>query len=332
MTSVLVTGVAGFIGSNLVRNILETTNWSIIGLDAIRDPANRESITGLDPEIFSLFELELSGQKEIMEVAEGQDVIIHLAAEAHNDQCLIHPKKFVDSNVLGTFHLLESARQFDIRLHHVSTDEVFGDLPLESNLSFSGSSPCAPSSPHSATKTASDHLMRAWVRSFGIAATISNCSNNYGKFQHIEKFIPRQITNILSGIRPNIYGSGQNVRDWIHVDDHEDALKLILEKGNIGETYLIGTNGEMSNLEVLKILLEATGRQANCYDTTPDRPSHDLRYSINSQKLKSELGWNPPKRDFSNELMELVNWYSLNRSWWGEAMGTLEGAYRKEGT
>jgi dTDP-glucose 4,6-dehydratase len=278
-----------------------------------------------------MVEADLASQEGLSEIVEGHDAIIHLAAESHNDNSLRNPKPFIDSNVMGTFNLLEAVRQFGIRFHHVSTDEVFGDLPLGSPTKFSESTPYQPSSPYSASKAASDHLVRAWVRSFGIAATISNCSNNYGKYQHIEKFVPRQITNLISGLRPKIYGSGLNVRDWIHVDDHIDALKLILNNGKIGETYLIGTDGEMSNIEVLRVLLAATGHEPDYFDATPDRSGHDLRYAIDSHKLRSDLGWNPTKRDFSVELNKLVEWYTKNTSWWIDAKKAVEESYEKEG-
>lgn len=330
MTKILVTGAAGFIGSNLVRNLIETTDWSVTGLDAFKYAANPQSLAGLDSRRFSIIEADLAFPEGLFEIVEGHDAIIHLAAESHNDNSLRNPRPFIDANVMGTFNLLEAVREFDVRFHHVSTDEVFGDLPLDSNTKFSESTPYRPSSPYSASKAASDHLVRAWVRSFGIAATISNCSNNYGRYQHVEKFIPRQITNIISGLKPKLYGSGRNVRDWIHVDDHVDALKLVLNKGKIGETYLVGTNSEMSNLEVLRVLLTATGQPEDYFETIADRPGHDLRYAIDSLKISSELGWDPPKRDFTLELIELFDWYSNNHLWWGDTKKSVEDSYERE--
>ena len=200
---------------------------------------------------------------------------------------------FVETNVVGTFTLLEAVRRHDKRLHHISTDEVYGDLELDDPERFTEATPVNPSSPYSATKAGADLLVRAWIRSFGIKATVSNCSNNYGPRQHVEKFIPRQITNILEGTRPKLYGSGLNVRDWIHVDDHNDAVIAILEQGRLGETYLIGADGELNNRDIVALILELMGKPADWFDHVDDRPGHDLRYAIDSTKLRAETDWRP---------------------------------------
>ena len=222
---------------------------------------------------------------------------MHFAAESHNDNSLDDPWPFVQTNLVGTYQLLEAVRAHGKRLHHISTDEVFGDLELDDPARFHEQTPYNPSSPYSSTKAGSDLLVRAWVRSFGVQATISNCSNNYGPYQHVEKFIPRQITNLLGGERPKLYGSGQNVRDWIHVDDHNAAVHAILDRGANGETYMIGADGELDNRTVLELILELMDQPRDAYDHVTDRPGHDLRYAIDSAKLREELGWSPRYTD-----------------------------------
>jgi dTDP-glucose 4,6-dehydratase len=259
------------------------------------------------------------------------DVVVHFAAESHNDNSLSDPRPFVDTNIVGTFTLIEAARRHGTRFHHISTDEVYGDLELDDPGRFTESTPYNPSSPYSSTKAGSDLLVRAWVRSFGLQATLSNCSNNYGPFQHIEKFIPRQITNILSGIRPKLYGTGNNVRDWIHADDHSSAVLRIVERGEIGETYLIGADGEKSNLELLQIILDAMGQPDDSFDFVKDRPGHDLRYAIDSTKLRTDLEWQPRFTRFDEGIAATIDWYTENRSWWENDKKAVEEFYRAKG-
>jgi dTDP-glucose 4,6-dehydratase len=218
-----------------------------------------------------------------------------------------------------------------MRLHHVSTDEVYGDLELDDPKRFTESTPYNPSSPYSATKAGADMLVRAWVRSYGVRATISNCSNNYGPYQHIEKFIPRQITNVLTGRRPKLYGSGENVRDWIHVDDHNSAVRRILEKGQIGRTYLIGSEGERDNLTVLRTLLQMMGREPDDFDHVTDRRGHDLRYAIDPSTLCDELCWAPKHTDFDGGLRATIDWYRANESWWRPLKDAAEARYEERG-
>ena len=218
---------------------------------------------------------------------------MHFAAESHVDNALDDPVPSVYTNVIGTFTILEAVRRYGVRLHHISTDEVYGDLELDDPKRFTESTPYDPSSPYSATKAGADMLVRAWVRSYGVRATISNCSNNYGPYQHVEKFIPRQITNVLTGRRPKLYGNGANVRDWIHVEDHNSAVRRILERGQIGRTYLISAEGERDNLTVLRTLLKMMGRDPDDFDHVPDRVGHDLRYAIDPSTLYDELDWTP---------------------------------------
>jgi dTDP-glucose 4,6-dehydratase len=256
---------------------------------------------------------------------------VHFAAESHNDNSLRDPEPFVRTNVVGTFTILEAVKRHGVRLHHISTDEVYGDLELDDPAKFTPDTAYNPSSPYSATKAGADLLVRAWVRSFGIAATISNCSNNYGPYQHIEKFIPRQITNVLAGLRPKLYGAGENVRDWIHVDDHNRAVWTIIDRGRVGETYLIGADGELSNKAVLETILELMGKPADWYDHVTDRAGHDLRYAIDATKLRTELGWQPRYEDMRAGLEQTVEWYAQHPDWWQAAKDGVEARYSAVG-
>jgi dTDP-glucose 4,6-dehydratase len=256
------------------------------------------------------------------------DLIVHFAAESHVDNSLHDPEPFVRSNIIGTYTLLEAVRRHGGRFHHISTDEVFGDLQLDAAEQFTEATPYDPSSPYSATKAGSDMLVRAWARSFGVAATISNCANNYGPYQHVEKFIPRQITNILRGDRPKLYGSGENVREWTHVDDHNAAVHLILSQGKIGETYLIGSGDECSNKQIMRLILELMDQPADAYDYVPDRPGHDLRYSNNTTKIRTELGWQPSYGDIRSGLAATIDWYRHNEWWWKPRKEATEARYQ----
>jgi dTDP-glucose 4,6-dehydratase len=264
-------------------------------------------------------------------LVEGVDAVVHYAAESHNDNSLSDPAPFIQTNIVGTFTLLEAARRTGVRFHHVSTDEVYGDLELDDPKRFTEDTPYQPSSPYSASKAGSDHLVRAWVRSFGVRATISNCSNNYGPWQHIEKFIPRQITEVVDGRRPRVYGDGRNVRDWIHTEDHSSAVLTILEKGVIGETYLIGADGERSNLDVVRAILRHFGRPEDEIEFVTDRAGHDRRYAIESGKLRSQLGWQPAYRDFEAGLADTIEWYVANEAWWRPAKAATEASYAAKG-
>lgn len=235
------------------------------------------------------------------------------------------------TNLVGTFTVLEAVRRHGVRLHHISTDEVYGDLALDDPGRFREDSPYRPSSPYSATKAGSDHLVRAWSRSFEIAATISNCSNNYGPWQHIEKFIPRQITSVIDGGRPKLYGVGHNVRDWIHVADHSSAVLAIIERGRIGETYLIGADGERDNLSVIRAILRHFGRAEDDFDYVTDRAGHDVRYAIDPSKLRDELQWRPSFGDFDQGLHQTIEWYQAHEAWWRPHKASIEAAYAAKG-
>ena len=328
---ILVTGGAGFIGSNFVHHVVANTDHTVTVLDKLTYAGNRASLAGLPADRVELVVGDILDGALVDELAARHDAIVHYAAESHNDNSLADPSPFVQTNVVGTFTLLEAARKHDVRFHHISTDEVYGDLELDDPERFTEATAYNPSSPYSSTKAGSDLLVRAWVRSFGVRATISNCSNNYGPYQHVEKFIPRQITNVLRGERPKLYGSGENVRDWIHADDHSSAVLTILDKGVLGETYLIGADGEKNNREVVELILTELGQPSDAYDLVTDRPGHDLRYAIDSTKLRTELGWQPQFADFASGLADTIRWYRDNEAWWAPQKDQTEARYREQG-
>jgi dTDP-glucose 4,6-dehydratase len=329
MERILVTGGAGFIGSNFVHHVLEHTDARVTVLDKLTYAASPEALAGLDR--VELVEGDIADAVVVDKLVAATDAVVHFAAESHNDNSLDDPSPFIRTNLLGTFTILEAVRKAGARLHHVSTDEVYGDLELDDPKRFTEDTPYNPSSPYSATKAGSDHLVRAWVRSFGVRATLSNCSNNYGPWQHVEKFIPRQITEVLLGRRPRLYGSGQNVRDWIHTADHSSAVLTILERGRVGETYLVGADGEQSNIDVVRMILRLMGRPEDDFEQVNDRAGHDLRYAIESGKLRSELGWEPRFQDFESGLADTIAWYRDHEEWWGPHKEKTEAAYAAKG-
>jgi len=330
--NILVTGGAGFIGSNFVRYVYrERPDWHITVIDLLTYAGNKENLRGLDENRISFIHGDICDQKIIEDAVASCDSVVHFAAESHNDNSLHSPWPFVNTNVVGTYQLLEAVRKYKKRLHHISTDEVYGDLELDDPNKFNENTAYNPSSPYSSTKASSDLLVRAWVRSFSVQATISNCSNNYGPYQHVEKFIPRQITEILVGNKPKLYGTGQNVRDWIHTDDHSSAVLTILEHGVIGETYMIGANGEKNNKEVVELILKLMNKDVDDYDHVDDRPGHDMRYAIDSTKLRTKLGWEPKYTDFESGLDNTIKWYQENESWWQPQKATTEIKYKELG-
>lgn len=330
--NILVTGGCGFIGSNFVHYVVNThPDVHITVLDALTYAGNIENIKGLPEDRVTFMHGNICDADLLDRLIPGHDAIVHYAAESHNDNSIANPAPFLETNVDGTFKLLQAARKYDVRYHHISTDEVYGDLALDDPHRFTEETPYNPSSPYSSTKASSDLLVRAWHRTFGVKATISNCSNNYGPYQHVEKFIPRQITNILEGQRPKLYGDGLNVRDWIHTDDHSSAVWTILTKGVIGETYLIGADGERNNITVLKSILRAMGQPEDAFELVKDRPGHDRRYAIDSTKLRTQLGWQPQHTDFAEGLEQTINWYTDNRQWWEAAKAKTEKRYQGQG-
>ena len=335
MTKMLITGGAGFIGSNFVHYTLsQRPEYELTVIDKLTYAGNPDNLKAVLDKIN--FVTGNICDRELMDkLVSETDIVVHFAAESHNDNSLRDPWPFVETNIIGTYTILEAVRKHDKRLHHISTDEVFGDLELDDPNRFTEETPYNPSSPYSSTKAGSDHLVRAWIRSFGIKATISNCSNNYGPYQHIEKFIPRQITNILSDIKPKLYGTGEQVRDWIHVDDHNSAVHLIIDKGTLGDTYIIGAdNDHVNNKAVIEMICELMGKPRDWYEHVNDRPGHDMRYAMNSTKLREELGWQPEYTDqngMQDGLKQTIEWYDQNREWWQADKRSVEDIYAKQG-
>ncbi|MGB0833774.1 MAG: dTDP-glucose 4,6-dehydratase [Psychrobium sp.] len=351
---ILITGGAGFIGSAVVRYIIENTNDTVINVDKLTYAGNLESLSSIENSTRYYFEK--------VDICDGQSIslilnkykpnkIMHLAAESHVDRSIDGPAEFIDTNVVGTLTLLEEARSYwqnlslelksEFRFHHISTDEVYGDLEGPEDL-FTESTPYAPSSPYSASKAASDHLVRAWYRTYGLPTLVTNCSNNYGPYHFPEKLIPLMILNALQGRELPIYGNGQQIRDWLYVEDHARALYLVACEGNVGETYNIGGHNEKTNLEVVKtickLLEELVPENPFSLDSgnvkgfeglisyVEDRPGHDIRYAIDASKIHRELGW-LPKESFESGIRKTVIWYLNNKGWWSRV---LDGSYSLE--
>ncbi len=324
----MVTGAAGFIGSNFVHHVLrERPDWQVTVLDLLTYAGNQANLEPVKDKV-EFVRGDITDAELVDNLVSKNDAVVHFAAESHVDNSLAGPWPFVHTNIIGTYHILEAVRKHGKRLHHISTDEVYGDLELDDPAKFTETTPYNPSSPYSASKAGSDLLVQAWVRSFGVAATLSNCSNNYGPYQHVEKLIPRNITNILLGIKPKLYGEGKNVRDWIHAEDHSSAVLTILEKGDIGETYMIGADGEKNNKEVIELILELMGKNPNDYEHVTDRPGHDLRYAIDATKIRSKLGWKPKYTDFRSGLTDTIKWYRENENWWKPGKEATEAKYK----
>jgi dTDP-glucose 4,6-dehydratase len=327
----LVTGGAGFIGANFVHSTVRGyPEDSVTVLDALTYAGSRESLKPLADAV-RLVQGDITDAALVSQLVAESDAVVHFAAETHNDNSLANPAPFLRSNVIGTFTLLEAVRHHDVRFHHISTDEVYGDLELDDPNRFNERTPYNPSSPYSSTKAAADMMVRAWARSYGARVTISNSPNNYGPYQHVEKFIPRQITNVLTGRRPKLYGSGINVRDWIHVDDHNNAVRRILTDGQIGRTYLIGAENEHDNLSVLQTILRLMDRDPDDFDHVADRAGHDLRYAIDPTVMFTELDWKPEHTDFEEGLRVTIQWYRENESWWGPLKDAVEAGYARFG-
>lgn len=309
MNHVLVTGGAGFIGSNFVRRTLDTRpEVTITVLDSLTYAGSLQNLADLQDR-FEFVHGDILDRNLVHDLVARSDVVLNFAAESHNDNSLSKPEPFIDTNIKGTFELIQAAVKFDKRFHQISTDEVYGDLPLKSRRKFTPNSPYKPSSPYSASKAAADHLVHSWIRSFGLAGTISNCSNNFGPYQHPEKLIPRTILLAASGHRPKVFGTGENIRDWIYVDDHTDGIWAILDRGRVGETYLLGADSERSNLQVVGSILEALGKSPDFIEFVPDRPGHDLRYALDHRKTTTELGWQPSSSSFEERLPALLTHY-----------------------
>lgn len=315
---VLVTGGAGFIGTNLVHYWMRShPEDEVTVVDALTYAGRRDSLQDLDNNPRFSFRQENIGDAVMMEkTVAGADLVLNLAAESHNDRAIANPLPFVTTNVLGTAVLLEACRKTDVkRFHHVSTDEVYGSLELDDTGRFTESSPYRPRGPYSASKAASDHLVRAWSETYGLPVTISNCGNNFGPYQFPEKLIPLAITRLIRNLPVPLYGDGKNVRDWIYVEDHIAAIDVISHRGRLGATYLVSAEQEMSNRSVIDILTRMFGRGSDTIEFVQDRPGHDRRYALDPTRLKSELGWTA-RTNFREALARTVKWYQEHRDWW----------------
>ena len=315
----LVTGGAGFIGSNFILYWLKKyPEDKIINLDALTYAGNLDNLKAIEKnENYKFIQENICNKERVNEIisTEKPDAIIHFAAESHVDRSISGPEEFIKTNILGTFNLLEAAcKNNNIRFHHISTDEVFGSLG-PNDPRFNEATIYDPRSPYSVSKASSDHLVRSYFHTFGLPITISNCSNNYGPLQFPEKLIPFFITNLMEGKKVPLYGDGENIRDWLFVEDHCEAIDLILKKGKIGETYCIGGNSEKTNKNIAAKILNLMGRGEEMIEFVTDRLGHDRRYAIDPAKIKKELGWEP-KTDFEEGIKKTVEWYKNNEDWW----------------
>lgn len=346
---ILITGGAGFIGSAVVRHIINNTLDSVVNVDKLTYAGNLESLVSVESSKRYAFEqVDICDRNAIDAVFEKHqpDAVMHLAAESHVDRSIDGPAAFIETNIVGTYTLLESARAYwnkldanrksAFRFHHISTDEVYGDLEGTDDL-FTETTSYAPSSPYSASKASSDHLVRAWQRTYGLPTLVTNCSNNYGPFHFPEKLIPLMILNALDGKALPVYGDGMQIRDWLFVEDHARALYKVATEGEIGETYNIGGNNEKANIEVVKTICslleelvptkpEGVGQYQELITYVTDRPGHDVRYAIDASKIERELGWKP-EETFESGIRKTVEWYLNNKEWWSRV---LDGSYSRE--
>ena len=331
---ILITGGLGFIGTNLIRYWLNRyPQDSLINLDKITYAANPKNLADITSPNYRFVQGDICDAQTVDSLVGEVEAIIHLAAESHVDRALQNPQVFLDTNIIGTFNLLQSARSHGLRrFHHVSTDEVYGALSLDNPAKFSEDSKFDPRSPYSASKAASDHLVMSFFYSFNLPVTITNCSNNYGPYQSPEKFIPRVITNILTGLKVPLYGDGLYVRDWLYVDDHCAAIDTVFHQGQIGQTYNVGAQHEdINNLTLTRTILRQMGRPEDDYQTVADRPGHDRRYAVDWTKINRDLGWSP-QTSFDQGITRTIKWYTDNQDWWQAAKKEAEEFYRLAAT
>ncbi len=331
----LITGGCGFIGSNFIHYILKKySNYEIVNLDALTYAGNLENLKELENDSrYEFIKGDITDEKLVNKLVKKSDIIVHFAAESHVDRSILSSGDFIKTNINGTHILLEavksaSRRNGNKRFHHISTDEVFGSLKPKSPA-FNENTPYDPRSPYSASKAASDHLVRAYFHTYDLPITISNCSNNYGRYQFPEKLIPLFVTNLIEGKKIPVYGDGGNIRDWLHVEDHCRAIDEIIHNGKIGETYCVGGNSEKTNMEITRAILKIMGKKNREIEYIKDRPGHDRRYAIDFSKIKKELGWEP-KISFEDGMRETVEWYKNNKKWWRSIKSGKYQEYYKE--
>jgi dTDP-glucose 4,6-dehydratase len=328
----LVTGGAGFIGSNFVRYILKKyPEDEIVNLDLLTYAGNLENLKDIENnKNYKFVKGDIADKVLVNDLVKDCDVIVNFAAESHVDRSILDSSDFIRTNIVGTHNLLEAAKNNGLkRFHHISTDEVFGHLG-PNDPPFNERAPYAPRSPYSASKAASDHLVRVYFHTHGLPITISNCSNNFGPFHFPEKLIPLTITNLMEGKKIPVYGDGLQVRDWLFVGDHCEAIDLILRKGKIGETYCVGGDFEKKNIDIVKIILKLLGKGEEMIEYVKDRPGHDRRYAIDFSKIKSELGWQP-RTSFEDGMKQTVEWYKNNEDWWRDVKsGEYQKYYEKQ--
>lgn len=325
----LVTGGAGFIGSNFVHYWAKNhPEDSLVVLDKLTYAGNLANLDAIREKI-TFVEGDICNAEAVKSAMNGCDAVVHFAAETHVDRSIKDPYIFVQTNVIGTQVLLEAAKELGIkRFHHISTDEVFGHIPLDSDLEWTESQPYNPRSPYSASKAASDHLVRAYYETYGLPVTITNCANNIGPYMFPEKFLPRAIIKLMRGEKIPVYTPGNQVREWLHVEDHCSAIEAVLEKGKVGETYFVGPdNKRISNLEVAKLLLKVMGKTEDSLELVKDRPGHDQKYALNHSKITTELGWRP-KFTLEDSLRLMVEWYKNNQAWWQPLYEKSEALYK----
>ncbi len=331
---ILVTGGAGFIGSNFIRYwLFKYPNDEVVNLDKLTYAGNLENLKEVqDYPNYTFVKGDICDQQLVDDIIKSVDVIVHFAAESHVDRSITDSSAFVKTNIIGTLTLLSSALKHKVkRFHHISTDEVFGSLALDTDEKFSETSCYKPNNPYSASKASSDHFVRAFARTYGLPITITNCSNNYGPYQFPEKFVPLMITNLLEDKPVPIYGDGQYARDWLYVEDHCRAIDLVLKKGRLGETYLIGgMNDTITNLDLAKLVIKLMGKSEDLITFVKDRPGHDVRYAVDWSKINKELGWKP-KVDLKQGLKQTIDWYIKNRDWWQKIKsGEYQDYYKKQ--
>ena len=321
--NIIVTGGCGFIGSNFVHYVVNNHPEveHITVLDKLTYAGNKANLAGLPTDRVELVVGDICDKELVDHLVSKADAVVHYAAESHNDNSLQNPDPFIQTNIVGTYTLIQACHKYDVRFHHISTDEVYGDLPLDRpDLFFTETTPIHTSSPYSSSKAGADLLVLAYYRTYGLPITISRCSNNYGPYQYPEKLIPLMIINALHDKPLPVYGDGQNVRDWLYVEDHCRAIDLIIHKGTAGEVYNVGGHNEMKNIDIVKLICQELGKPESLIHFVKDRKGHDRRYAIDPAKIHNELGWLPETK-LVDGIRKTIRWYLENEAWWGSVLG-----------